>query len=113
MADNEQATEFAELLLTHARGRAHTTASKLLRDAVEAVRTTRRTATVTVQFSITTIKNNPAVVQVSDKVSAKIPEEKQDSIWYTDDEGGLHRNDPYQMRMDYSDGKTAAAGPDN
>lgn len=104
MAEKEElATEFASLLLGHAKGRAHTNASKLLRDAVEAVKQTGRKATVTVQFEISAMKNNPRVVQVGDKVTAKIPEEKQDSIWFTDDDGGLHRNDPDQLRMEYGE----------
>jgi hypothetical protein len=51
---------------------------------------------------------------VGDKVTAKIPEEKSDSIWFTDDDGGLHRNDPEQYQMNYgtADGKSAAAGRD-
>ncbi|TXH26208.1 MAG: hypothetical protein E6R06_07230 [Mycobacterium sp.] len=96
-------TEFATLLLGHARGRAHDTASKLLREATQAVRTTGRAATVTVQLKISQVKNNARILQIGDKVTASIPEEKSDSFWFTDDEGGLHRNDPEQMRIDYSE----------
>nr|WP_046285128.1 hypothetical protein [Mycobacterium sp. UM_NZ2] len=111
---DSNATEFSELLLRHAKGRAHDTASKLLREAVEAVKQTGRGASVTVTFSISQLKNNPRAVVVGDKVTAKIPEEKSDSIWFTDDEGGLHRNDPEQYEMNYgaADGKSAAAGRD-
>lgn len=107
-------TEFAALLIGHSKGRAHDTASKLLRDAVEAVKQTGRRASVTVTFDISQIKNNSRMVQIGDKVTAKIPEEKSDSVWFTDDEGGLHRNDPEQLRMEYgtADGKSAAAGRD-
>lgn len=109
-----QATEFSELLLKHAKGRAHTQASNLLREAVEAVRRTGKKATVSVQFEISTIKNNPRVLEIGDKVTARIPEQKECSIWYPDDDGGLHRNDPEQLRIDYpQDGKSASAGRDN
>ncbi|GAS99882.1 uncharacterized protein RMCC_6847, partial [Mycolicibacterium canariasense] len=95
------ATEFAAVLLGHDKGRAHDNASKLLREAVEAVKLTGRKASVTVKFDIAPMKNNARVVQIGDKVTATIPEDKRDSIWFTDDEGGLHRNDPDQLQMEY------------
>ncbi|MCV7255273.1 hypothetical protein H7J86_24220 [Mycobacterium hackensackense] len=98
--DND-ATEFATVLLGHSKGRAHDAASKLLKEAVEAVKLTGRKASVTVKFEISPIKNNNRVVQLGDKVTATIPEEKRDSIWFTDDDGGLHRNDPDQLTMEY------------
>ena len=105
-------TEFAALLLGHARGRAHDTASKLLREATQAVKLTGRAATVTVQIKISQVKNNARMLQIGDKVTASIPEEKSDSIWFTDDEGGLHRNDPEQMRIDYHDPAPNTTGRD-
>lgn len=113
----EDANEFAAVLLQHNRGREHDAASKLLKQAVESVKTTGRKASVTVKLDIAPMKNNQRVVQIGVKPTATIPEEKVDSIWFTDDEGGLHRNDPEQLRMEYgessADGKTAAAGKDN
>lgn len=115
MSDSN-ATEFASVLIGHNKGRAHSAASKLLRDAVDAVKSTGRKATVTVTLEIKPMKNNFRVVQIGDKVNATIPEEKSDSVWFTDEDGGLHRNDPDQLRMEYGetpvDGKTAAAGRD-
>lgn len=101
MPDNntEQPTEFAELLLKHSKGRAHTKASELLREAVAAVVETGKAASVTVTFGIAPMRNNPEAVQISDKVTAKVPEERRDSIWYADTEGGLHRNSPSQMDL--------------
>lgn len=109
MTDQNAATptEFAALLLGHARGRAHDTASKLLREATQAVKLTGRPASVTVTIKISQVKNNARMLQIGDNVTAKIPEEKSDSIWFTDDEGGLHRNDPDQLRMDYTNPTTA------
>ena len=98
----ETPTEFAALLLGHARGRAHDNASKLLREATQAVKLTGRSASVTVTLQISQVKNNARIIQIGDKVTAKIPEEKSDSFWFSDDEGGLHRNDPEQMRIDYA-----------
>lgn len=114
-------TEFAQLLLTHAKGRAHDAATKLLKDAVEAVKLTGKKGEVAIKLTIHPVKNNEDVVRIEDRVTATIPEETRASIWYTDDDGQLHRNDPTQRSFfdadqgvnTSSDGKSAAAGKDS
>lgn len=92
--DNAGQNEFAAVLMQHAKGRAHDKATELLAAAVEAVRDTGKSATVTVQLKINPVKNNETVVAIEDKVTASIPEEKRGSMWFTD-----HRNDPTQYDM--------------
>jgi len=111
-------TEFASLLLTHAKGRAHDEATRKLREAVEAVQQTGKAASVTVKLDIKPVDKIPNAFRVSDTVTAKIPEDRRTSMWFGDDQGGLHRNDPNQRSLyddetDTADGKTAAAGRDN
>jgi hypothetical protein len=115
---DQQSTEFASVLLNHAKGRAHDEASAKLREAVEAVQQLGKVAKVTVELSVHPVPNNSAVVSLQDKVTASIPTEKRASIWFPDDDGALHRNDPNQRELwederTPADGKTAAAGPNN
>lgn len=116
MPDNETAPEFASILISHAKGRAHDKASELLAEAVDAVIRTGSAADVTVKLGLKLMPGTEGVVRIESKVTAKIPEEAVSSIWFADDHGGLHRSDPNQASLfdnDARDGKTAAAGHDN
>lgn len=110
-------TEFGAVLVTHAKGRAHEEATRKLREAVEAVQRTGKPASVTVKLDIKPVDKIPNAFKISDAVTAKIPEDPRTSMWFGDDNGGLHRNNPNQDELPYdttpSDGKTAAAGKDN
>lgn len=76
MADNnDQTTEFAALLLTHAKGRAHDEATKKLREAVEAVQQTGKAASVTVKLDIKPVEKIPNAFRIQDSITAKIPED--------------------------------------
>lgn len=111
---SDEATEFATVLLGHAKGRAHDEATAKLREAVEASLRTGKPASVTVKLAISSIDGE--VIKIADKVTATIPEEPRKSMWYGDSEGGLHRTNPRQHEFDYvgpADNKTAAAGKDS
>jgi hypothetical protein len=114
---DQESTEFASVLLNHAKGRAHDEASAKLREAVEAVQRTGKDASVTVKIAVKAVANIPNAFKLSDKVTASIPEDPRTSMWFGDDTGGLHRNDPNQRALwddnTAVDGKTAAAGHDN
>lgn len=116
MPDNTDATEFGTVLLNHAKGRAHDEATKRLREAVAAVQQTGKDAKVVVELCIKPVPKIRNAFRIEDKVTAKIPEDPRTSMWFADDQGGLHRNDPNQRSLyddDPADGKTAAAGRDN
>ncbi len=110
-------TEFGTVLLTHAKGRAHDEATRMLREAVEAVQRTGKPASVTVKLAIKPVDKIPNAFRIQDAVTANIPEDPRTSMWVGDENGGLHRNDPNQGELPYettsSDGKTSAAGKDN
>jgi hypothetical protein len=110
------AQEFASILVQHGKGIAHDKASALLREAVAAVKEHGKGAEVTVKLKITPVKNNPRIVQIEAKPSANIPQpEPTPAIFFADDQGGLHRNDPEQREFEYgtsTDNKSAAAGRD-
>lgn len=115
MSDNNDKQEFAAILLQCEKGLVHDKASELMREAVAAVKDLGKAAEVTIKLTITPVKNNTRVVQIEAKPSAKIPEPpRSPSIFFADDNGGLHRNDPTQREFDYepADGKSAAAGRD-
>lgn len=100
MADNKnEGLEFATVLLQHRKGIEHDRATETLRDAVEAVKQTGKAAKVAVAVEIKPVSNVPNAVKLTVKVNETIPEEIESSMWFTDDEGGLHRNDPTQRPL--------------
>lgn len=111
--------EFAAILLQVNKGLAHDKASEELRAAVAAVKELGKPAEMTVKLKITPVKNNSSVVQIEAATAVKIPKPPvKPAIFFADDEGGLHRNDPTQRSLydpptEHADGKTAAAGKDN
>lgn len=118
MSDNEkEPQEFASVLIGHAKGRAHDEASERLREAVQAVKDTGKAASVKVELTIKPIDKIPNAYKIVDKVTASIPEDPRTSMWFADDQNGLHRTDPNQGRLwdeptQPADGKSAAAGRD-
>lgn len=124
MSDNENKQEFASLLVQYQKGIAHAKASEELRDAVAAVQELGKAAEVLIKVKISPMKDNPRVVQTLITSAAKIPKPAPvPAIYFPDDDGVLHRNDPTQREFDYGpnavvmttqapDGKTAAAGSD-
>lgn len=117
MSDNktEPQQEFAATLLNISKGLAHDKASALLTQAVAAVKEQGKPAELTMKVKIEPVKNNSRVVQITARTDAKIPQAPiAATIFFADDQGGLHRNDPEQHEIDYStaDGKSAAAGRD-
>jgi len=67
---------------------------------VKAVRETGKSGTVTLKL---TIKPNGETVFVDDDISSKPPKPaKNTSMFYADEDGGLHRRDPRQGEMTLS-----------
>lgn len=120
MSDNEkqkEGMEFASVLLRHRNGLEHDRATESLREAVAAVKQTGKPAKVSVTLAIKPVGNVPNAVKVTATVGETIPEDVESSMWFTDDNGGLHRSDPTQRSLwdeptTPSDGKSAAAGRD-
>lgn len=88
--------DFAVVLMSHAKGRAHTEATKKLAEVITAVTETGKAGSITVKLQFTADKDNPMLIKVADKVTATIPTEVRRSVWFADDDGSLHRNDPKQ-----------------
>lgn len=118
MPDNDNKQELATFLVQHQKGIAHDKVSQEFREAVAAVQEHGKAATVTLQLKIEPFKGNPDVLSTTITSTAKIPKPApKPAVYYPDEEGGLHRNNPEQREFDYgptaTDGKTAAAGKDN
>lgn len=123
MADEKKdgGLEYAAVLVQHRKGIEHDKATRKLREAVAAVKKTGKPAKVTVEISIKPVGSVPNAVKADVRVNDSIPEEKESSMWFVDDDGGMHRQDPTQRPLweDASpttttavDGKSAAAGTD-
>lgn len=111
----DKATDFSVILVGHSKGRANDEATKALSQIVEAVKATGKAGKVTVELSVHPVKNNKSIVRIEDKVTSSIPREPRSSVWFPDDDGALHRNDPNQGELwdnKAADGKSAAAGRD-
>lgn len=113
----EPQQEFAATLLNISKGLAHDKASALLTQAVAAVKEQGKAAELVMKGQDRTgQKQLPRRADHTAATAAKIPQSPiAPTIFFADDQGGLHRNDPEQHEIDYSataDGKSAAAGRD-
>lgn len=121
MSDNDNGElkqELAPLLVQYQKGLAHDKMSQELRDAVTAVQEMGKPAEVNIKIRVSPVSGNPRVVQTLVTSTAKIPKPAPaPSIFFADEHGALHRNDPLQNEFDFTrsaaaDGKSAAAGRD-
>lgn len=95
----DNAQDFAAVLMQHDKGKAHSLASRKLAEAVLAVQETGKAASVTIKVKLSPVKDLGTAVKLDADVTSTIPKEPSRSVWYTDDEGALHRNDPRQLGM--------------
>lgn len=96
---DQQGQDFAAVFVTHAKGRAHTEASRRLTEVVEAVMETGKPGSVTVKLTVAPDKDLAHMVKVADSVTAKVPVAPRRSMWFADDDHTLHRNDPKQVSL--------------
>lgn len=99
--DEAPQQEFAALLVQIDKGRVHETASDKLSDLIKAVRTTGKGGSLTLKFDIKPDKGSDGErVVISGAVVAKTPAfDPKTSIFFVDDDGGLHRSDPRQTSL--------------
>lgn len=99
MPDN-QTRPFAAFLQEQRGGEAHAEASALLQDLILAATATGKTGSLTVQIKVKPSKAGGRTVTITDVVKATIPEhDREISVFYVDDDGNLHRNDPRQQTL--------------
>ncbi len=69
-----------------------------LAQVVSAVKETGNQGEVTLKLTVKPNGENRVVI--ADKITSKIPKpERGSSLFYADDDGGLHRNDPLQEEL--------------
>ena len=99
--DDDVVRPFADALREINGGKSHDELSVALRDLTASVKETGRKGTLTYQVTIAPMKGNPDVLQVSDKVVARIPEpDRKASIFFADAAGNLTRTDPAQLTFE-------------
>lgn len=96
--DEPAPQEFASVLVQADKGRIHGEASTRLAEVVRAVRETGKAGRIQVTLDIKPDKGSGGErVVIAATVTAKTPAfDPRTSIFFTDDDGGLHRTDPQQ-----------------
>lgn len=108
MSKRSEPQDFASVLMQHAKGRAHAEASRRLAEVVEAVMDTGKQGSITIKLTISPDKDGERLVKIADAITAKAPQESRKSLWFPDDDGNLHRNNPNQQSM-FSEPKSEQA----
>lgn len=99
--DDGRVRPFADALREINAGRSHDELSLALRDLTAAVKETGRKGTLTYTVAIAPMKGNPDVLQVTDRIVAKVPEsDRKASIFFADAAGNLTRTDPQQLSFE-------------
>lgn len=89
---------FTDILGELSAGETVDTLTKDLAEVVNAVRLTGKTGKVTLEL---TVKQNGARgVSIADKITTKTPrDDRGESLFFADADGGLHRRDPRQQDL--------------
>lgn len=73
-----------------------------LRDAIRAAQASGQGAAVTITVAVKARPDDTRRVNFAAKVSAKLPRPPVSAVsLYADDEGGVHRSDPAQLKLPY------------
>lgn len=92
--------EFAAVLLEVNGGASHHELSEALRDLVRAVTATGRKGSITYTLTLEPLKRRTDTLVVTDAVTVKAPQpDRTSSVFYTDDDGRLVREDPNQPAL--------------
>lgn len=82
------------------QGRAVVLASQLLADVVQAVDDTGKPGEVTIKIKVKPEKGGGTQKTIAVEVKAKKPEQDiPEAVFFSDDDGDLHRSDPKQGEM--------------
>lgn len=92
---------FADFLADLNHGAVEDKASAELAELVTAVRTHGRKGTLLLKFTVEPLKGNDTVVQVTADLDTRPPRPPAGAaMFYPDQRGSLHRNDPMQPTFD-------------
>ena len=89
---------FGDILGELAGGTTYATLTESLEEIVVKVRETGKSGTLT--LTLTVKANGKSGITVTDKVTAKVPQDPRgDTLFFSDQDGGLHRQDPNQKDL--------------
>lgn len=100
--DTNDPTQFSEWLANLKGGVVDDELTLQLRSLVQEVFEIGKAGELT--FSIRLTKDDARTLTLAEKVTAKHPvEPRAKSLWFPDENGELHRDDPYQKRLPLRD----------
>lgn len=97
---------FHQWLADHARGTLDDESTAALAELVEQVAHLEKPGKLTLELKVDVAGRGGRTVVIEGKVVTKPPEPApESSIFYVGDAGSLHRDDPYQGRLDVGDAR--------
>ena len=97
---DSQVRPFAAFLQEQRGGEAHAEASELLQEVIRAATATGKVGTLTLKIKIKPSKAGGRTVTVTDAITTTVPQfDREVAVFYVDDDGNLHRNDPAQQKL--------------
>lgn len=99
-----------DILREYRNGRAADVATRKMADLVRAVDETGKTGTLTITFKVKPEKGGGSQKTIACDIKAKMPEsDLPEAVFFSDEDGALHRADPTQREMFTEAGRAAAA----
>lgn len=113
VVDDPTVRPFADWLREQGEGKTHDELSEALYDLVARVTDTGRKGTLTLTITVEPMKKSDEVLVISDEIKLKLPEfDRPVSVFYTDDQGNLIRNNPNQPELAGLRDVSAPGAPD-
>lgn len=96
----ETAKPFASWLVEQGGGKTEAELTDGLRDLVQRVIDTGKKGSISLTVQCEPMKEDPSMIVVKDEIKLKLPEhDRKASLYWTDEQGNLLRNDPNQMSI--------------
>lgn len=100
-----------DVLREYRKGRAVDLASQRLAELIQAVDETNKAGDITIKIKVKPQKGGGSEKTLAIDVKCKIPEiDLPEAIFFSDQDGNLHRTDPAQAEMRFRDSAETKAG---
>lgn len=100
MPQPDEDVDFAAVLRQHNKGVAYAELCKALAEVTAACKKTGKKGSVSLTLSIEPQPKMGNVIKLTDSIRTKVPApDRVGSMWYPDEQGGLHRNNPEQHEL--------------
>lgn len=101
---NQACNEMIKFLVPLSEGTLVPDFTNKLHEVVQGVRETGKQGSISISLKIALMKGSQRQVEVNADLKANVPEfPRPMSIYFTDDNGGLHRSDPRQMGLKFEE----------